>query len=48
VEVSQPPRAGAPLLDDDTFFVPGGHAIISNQEENDQIVEITYPGGHPV
>lgn len=32
-------------FDDDTFFVPGGRSIISNQEENHQIVEITYPGG---
>jgi outer membrane protein assembly factor BamB len=32
-------------FDDDTFFVPGGRSIISNQEENHQIVEISYPGG---
>jgi hypothetical protein len=45
-----PSRPGQVRLffDDDTFFVPGGRAIISNQEENDQIVEITYPGGHLV
>lgn len=32
-------------FDDDTFFVPGGRAIITNQEENHQIVEVGYPGG---
>ena len=32
-------------FDDDTFFSPGGRAIISNQEENHQIVEIGYPSG---
>ncbi len=33
------------FFDDDTFFVPGGRAIISNQEDNHQIVEISYPRG---
>ncbi len=33
------------FFDDDTFFTPGGRAIISNQEENHQIVIIGYPGG---
>ncbi len=33
------------FFDDDTFFAPGGRAIISNQEENHQIVMISYPGG---
>jgi Galactose oxidase, central domain len=32
-------------FDDDTFFAPGGRRIISNQEENHQIVEISYPSG---
>jgi hypothetical protein len=32
-------------FDDDTFFAPGGRRIISNQEENHQIVEISYPTG---
>ena len=32
-------------FDDDTFFTPGGRRIISNQEENHQIVEISYPSG---
>jgi Galactose oxidase, central domain len=42
-----PNRAGQVHLyfDDDTFFAPGGRRIISNQEENHQIVEISYPSG---
>jgi outer membrane protein assembly factor BamB len=42
-----PSRRGQHKLffDDDTFFVPGGRAIISNQEENHQIVMISYPHG---
>jgi hypothetical protein len=42
-----PSRAGQPRLvfDDDAFFTPGGHAIISNEEENHDIVRVTYPGG---
>ncbi len=45
-----PSRPGQPHLffDDDTFFAPGGHRIISNQEENDSIVEISYPRGRLV
>ncbi len=33
---------------DDAFFVRHGTAIISNQEENDTIVEIAYPSGRLV
>jgi outer membrane protein assembly factor BamB len=42
-----PSRRGQHRLffDDDTFFAPGGNAIISNQEDNHQIVEISYPAG---
>jgi len=36
------------FFDDDTFFTPGGRAIISNQEENHDIVQLSYPGGHVV
>ena len=45
--VAVPNRPGQHKLffDDDTFFVPGGRAIISNQEDNHQIVEISYPRG---
>jgi hypothetical protein len=35
-------------FDDDTFFAPGGRSIISNQEENHQIVQLSYPGGHVI
>jgi outer membrane protein assembly factor BamB len=30
---------------DDAFFIHHGHAIISNQEDNDTLVEIAYPSG---
>ena len=42
-------RRAAPLggfyFPDDAFFIHGGHAIISNQEDNDTIVELAYPSG---
>lgn len=45
-----PSRAGQPRLnfDDDAFFMPGGHGIISNEEDNHDIVEISYPSGRIV
>ena len=45
-----PSRSGQAHLffDDDTFFAPGGRRIISNQEDNHKIVEITYPAGRLV
>ena len=45
-----PSRSGQAHLffDDDTFFAPGGRRIISNQEDNHKIVEITYPRGRLV
>ena len=45
------PSATSPLdpygfvFPDDAFFIDKGHAIISNQEENETIVEIAYPSG---
>jgi outer membrane protein assembly factor BamB len=30
---------------DDAFFVHHGHAILSNQEDNDTLVELAYPSG---
>ncbi len=30
---------------DDAFFIRHGHAIISNQEQNETIIEIAYPSG---
>jgi outer membrane protein assembly factor BamB len=32
-------------FDDDAFFTPGGKAIISNEEENHDIVQIAFPSG---
>jgi hypothetical protein len=42
-----PSRPGQRKLnfDDDTFFTPGGHSIISNEEDNHDIVQIAYPSG---
>jgi N-acetylneuraminic acid mutarotase len=45
-----PSRPGQRRLyfDDDAFFTPGGHAIISNEEDNHAIVQIAYPSGRIV
>lgn len=42
-----PSRPGQRRLnfDDDTFFTPGGRSIISNEEDNHDIVQIAYPSG---
>ncbi|HEY3765784.1 MAG TPA: hypothetical protein VGL44_11565 [Gaiellales bacterium] len=42
-----PSRPGQPRLnfDDDTFFADHGRRIISNQEEDQNIVQISYPAG---
>ncbi len=39
------PRGGF-YFPDDAFFIRHGTAIISNQEDNDTLVEIAYPSGH--
>ena len=39
------PLQGGFYFPDDAFFIRHGTAIISNQEENDTIVEISYPSG---
>jgi hypothetical protein len=44
------PRPGHPPsmpfnFDDDTFFTPGWRGVISNQEEQQTIEEISFPGG---
>ena len=39
------PRGGF-YFPDDAFFIRNGTAIISNQEDNDTLVEIAYPSGH--
>jgi PQQ-like domain len=41
------PRGGF-YFPDDAFFIRHGTAIISNQEDNDTIVEIAYPSGRIV
>ena len=40
-----PPPPGGFYFPDDAFFIRHGTAIISNQEENDTIVEIGFPSG---
>jgi outer membrane protein assembly factor BamB len=40
-----PAPVGGFYFPDDAFFIHHGTAIISNQEENDTIVEIAYPSG---
>ena len=40
-----PPGPGGFYFPDDAFFINHGSAIISNQEENETIVEIAYPSG---
>ncbi len=40
-----PPPPGGFYFPDDAFFIHHGHALISNQEDNDTIVEIAYPSG---
>ena len=45
---TKPPPVGGFYFPDDAFFIRHGTAIISNQEENDTIVEIAYPSGKVV
>jgi hypothetical protein len=40
-----PPGPGGFYFPDDTFFIHHGTAIISNQEQNETIVQIAYPSG---
>jgi outer membrane protein assembly factor BamB len=40
-----PPPPGGFYFPDDAFFIRHGTAIISNQEENDTVVEIAFPSG---
>jgi hypothetical protein len=41
----KPPPVGGFYFPDDAFFIRHGTAIISNQEENETVVEIGYPSG---
>ena len=40
-----PPGPGGFYFPDDAFFIKNGTAIISNQEQNETIVQIGYPSG---
>ena len=40
-----PPGPRGFYFPDDAFFVDHGHAILTNQEENETIVKIAYPSG---
>jgi len=42
---TSPPDPYGFVFPDDAFFIDNGQAIISNQEENETIVEIAYPSG---
>jgi len=42
---NSPPDPYGFVFPDDAFFIDKGHAIISNQEENETIIEIGYPSG---
>ena len=42
---TMPPPPGGFYFPDDAFFIRKGTGIISNQEENDTIVEIGFPSG---
>jgi outer membrane protein assembly factor BamB len=42
---TSPPDPYGFVFPDDAFFIDRGRAIISNQEENETIVEIGYPSG---
>ena len=42
---SAPPPPGGFYFPDDAFFARHGTAIISNQEENETLVELAYPSG---
>ena len=43
----RPAPPGGFYFPDDAFFIHGGTALISNQEDNETIVEIGFPSGHP-
>jgi len=43
---TMPAPPGGFYFPDDAFFIRHGTAIISNQEENETVVEIAYPSGH--
>jgi outer membrane protein assembly factor BamB len=42
---SAPPPQGGFYFPDDAFFIHGGRAILSNQEDNHTLVQIAFPSG---
>ncbi|MCW2987821.1 MAG: Kelch repeat-containing protein [Solirubrobacterales bacterium] len=42
---AHPAPPGGFYFPDDAFFIHGGHGIISNEEQNERIVQLSYPGG---
>ncbi len=42
---AHPAPPGGFYFPDDAFFTHGGHQIISNEEQNERIVQLSYPGG---
>jgi outer membrane protein assembly factor BamB len=42
---AHPAPPGGFYFPDDAFFIHGGTAIISNEEQNERIVQLSYPGG---
>ncbi|MGN6816207.1 MAG: Kelch repeat-containing protein [Solirubrobacterales bacterium] len=42
---AHPAPPGGFYFPDDAFFIHGGGAIISNEEQNERIVQLSYPGG---
>ncbi|HET9678441.1 MAG TPA: hypothetical protein VFP21_13165, partial [Solirubrobacterales bacterium] len=42
---AHPAPPGGFYFPDDAFFTHGGSQIISNEEENERIVQLSYPGG---
>ncbi|HEX3360750.1 MAG TPA: kelch repeat-containing protein [Solirubrobacterales bacterium] len=42
---THPAPPGGFYFPDDAFFIHGGKGIISNEEQNERIVQLSYPGG---
>ncbi len=42
---AHPAPPGGFYFPDDAFFIHGGKGIISNEEQNERIVQLSYPGG---
>lgn len=42
---AHPAPPGGFYFPDDAFFIHGGHGVISNEEQNERIVQLAYPSG---